>query len=277
MMQLQKVCNHPKSIVLTIDRDRAAAKAKHTAAQGSMFIKLPPADSSHLSREAQDREAELRGLCGTELVASCGKLALLDRLLERCKALECYKLLRGAIAHDLLGRIFGQRSVNQIKLQLTAEVLRLRTASGNNDVVPCMAGQFYPDVTKKLLECHTNWVTTASTPASTSTSTAAITTGPSTSAALASSASASSIETASSTEAASSTAVSSSSSEAAPPKKKPKTKHPLTQTLLPFPALIQISEHTEGEPGERLPSPSPSPSASPSPSPSLSLSLSLSL
>ena len=86
MMQLQKVCNHPKGIVLTIDRDREAAVAKHTAASGSLFIQLPPRDSSHLSPEAREREDELRGLSGESLVASSGKLALLNRLLTRAKA-----------------------------------------------------------------------------------------------------------------------------------------------------------------------------------------------
>ena len=85
MMQLQKVCNHPKSIVLTIDRDRAAAILKHAAAAGSEFIKLPPMTNKHLSEEARAREAELRGLVGEGLVSSSGKLALLDRLLMRCK------------------------------------------------------------------------------------------------------------------------------------------------------------------------------------------------
>ena len=86
LMQLQKVCNHPKAIALTIDRDRAAAVAKHAAAEGSMFIKLPPKDSSHLSEEAQSKEAELRSLAGEGLLASSGKLAMLDRLLCRAKA-----------------------------------------------------------------------------------------------------------------------------------------------------------------------------------------------
>ena len=86
LMQLQKACNHPKAIALTIDRDRAAAAAKHAAAAGSEFIKLPPMDSSHLSAAARKDEETLRGLTGEKLVASSGKLALLDRLLLRCKA-----------------------------------------------------------------------------------------------------------------------------------------------------------------------------------------------
>ena len=62
------------------------AAAKHAAAAGSEFIKLPPMDSSHLSAAARDDEAELRWLTGERLVASSGKLALLDRLLLRSKA-----------------------------------------------------------------------------------------------------------------------------------------------------------------------------------------------
>jgi SWI/SNF-related matrix-associated actin-dependent regulator of chromatin subfamily A member 5 len=86
LMQLQKVCNHPKAIDLTIDRERAAAAAKHAAAAGSAFIKLPPMDSSHLSHKAREDEAVLRGLTGETLVASSGKLAMLDRLLSRCRS-----------------------------------------------------------------------------------------------------------------------------------------------------------------------------------------------
>ena len=86
LMQLQKVSNHPKTIVLTIDRERQAAIAKHAAAAGSEFIKLPPTTNAHLPAEARAREAELRALCGDGLVASSGKLALLDRLLLRAKA-----------------------------------------------------------------------------------------------------------------------------------------------------------------------------------------------
>ncbi|EOD37625.1 hypothetical protein EMIHUDRAFT_225179 [Emiliania huxleyi CCMP1516] len=111
LMQLQKVVNHPKAIALTLDRDRAAAAAKHAAAAGSSFIKLPPTDNSHLSAAARQDEAALRGLTGESLVASSGrtlrpwasdtvghvprrprlrpvigKLAMLDRLLRRCKA-----------------------------------------------------------------------------------------------------------------------------------------------------------------------------------------------
>jgi SWI/SNF-related matrix-associated actin-dependent regulator of chromatin subfamily A member 5 len=85
LMQLQKVCNHPKAIALTVDRERAAAAAMHAAAAGSAFIKLPPMDSSHLSEAARADEAVLRGLTGEKLVASSGKLAMLDRLLVRCK------------------------------------------------------------------------------------------------------------------------------------------------------------------------------------------------
>ena len=80
-----QVCNHPKSIALGIDRDRAAAAAKHKSAAGSEFIKLPPMDSAHLPPEARQKEATLRALRGESLISASGKLALLDRLLQRCK------------------------------------------------------------------------------------------------------------------------------------------------------------------------------------------------
>merc|ERR1740130_988296 len=85
MMQLQKVCNHPKAIALSIDRARASAVSKHAQAAGSAFIKLPPMDNSHLPQAAREQEAVLRELKGESLVPSSGKLALLDRLLERSK------------------------------------------------------------------------------------------------------------------------------------------------------------------------------------------------
>eukprot|EP00966_Prymnesium_polylepis_P070472 1637622-Prymnesium_polylepis.1 len=85
MAQLQKVVNHPKTIALTVERERAAAAAKSDAAAGAMFVKLPPKDNSHLPPEAREKEAVLNGLCGESLVAASGKLALLDRLLTRAK------------------------------------------------------------------------------------------------------------------------------------------------------------------------------------------------
>jgi SWI/SNF-related matrix-associated actin-dependent regulator of chromatin subfamily A member 5 len=83
MMQLQKVVNHPKSIALSIERDRAAARAKHAAAAGSEFIKLPATDASHLPAAARAGEALLSGLHGQALIDASGKLSLLDRLLLR--------------------------------------------------------------------------------------------------------------------------------------------------------------------------------------------------
>ena len=85
IQQLQKVINHPKVILLALDRERDAARSLQRRAEGSEFVakpqvlEVPP-------EAAQVMEAELRNLRGTALVQSSGKLQLLDRLLSRVRA-----------------------------------------------------------------------------------------------------------------------------------------------------------------------------------------------
>ena len=80
VLQLGKVANHPKAIALTYDRERTKNASMVKRAQGSMFVKLN-VEGVPQTPEAIASEKELRGLVGEKLVNSCGKLALLDRLM----------------------------------------------------------------------------------------------------------------------------------------------------------------------------------------------------
>ena len=85
MMQLQKVINHPKCILLTLERDREAARSLIKRAEGSDHIATPQVLNAQ-SGVAQALETELRTLHGTGLIQASGKLHLLDRLLFRVRA-----------------------------------------------------------------------------------------------------------------------------------------------------------------------------------------------
>lgn len=80
VLQLGKVANHPKALALTYDRERTKAAHMAKRAHGSMFVQLNTGNVPQ-TLAAIANEAELRGLVGEKLVNSCGKLALLDRLL----------------------------------------------------------------------------------------------------------------------------------------------------------------------------------------------------
>jgi SNF2 family DNA or RNA helicase len=82
IMQLQKVINHPKCVLLTLDRDRIRARDLAKRAEGSEFVTVPKC-LEPLTPSAAAAERELRSLVTVEsLTGSCGKLALLDRLLR---------------------------------------------------------------------------------------------------------------------------------------------------------------------------------------------------
>jgi SWI/SNF-related matrix-associated actin-dependent regulator of chromatin subfamily A member 5 len=88
MMQLQKICNHPKCLVLSIDRERSKASKLAAASVGSEFSQATgdtSADILLFEHETRQRETALRALSGDELIASSGKLQLLDRLLLKLK------------------------------------------------------------------------------------------------------------------------------------------------------------------------------------------------
>mmetsp|Transcript_6913 Transcript_6913/g.15782 ORF Transcript_6913/g.15782 Transcript_6913/m.15782 type:complete len:988 (+) Transcript_6913:60-3023(+) len=80
VLQCGKVANHPKTLMITFDRERKKNADMAKRAQGSMFVKVDRGDAPRTA-EAIAGEAELRGLVGESLVGSCGKLALLDRLM----------------------------------------------------------------------------------------------------------------------------------------------------------------------------------------------------
>ena len=83
VLQCGKVASHPKSIVLTADRERKKNADMAKRAQGSMFVKVH--DKGPTTPEAVAAETELRNLVGEKLVSSCGKLAVLDRLMHQKK------------------------------------------------------------------------------------------------------------------------------------------------------------------------------------------------
>ncbi|KAK3286314.1 hypothetical protein CYMTET_6126 [Cymbomonas tetramitiformis] len=87
LSQLQKVCNHPKQVLIGLDRRRAEAAAKLRAAEGSDYAHLQVRKQMGLIETIGGiaMEAELRDLSGETLVAGSGKLALLDRLLLRLR------------------------------------------------------------------------------------------------------------------------------------------------------------------------------------------------
>ena len=82
MMQLQKLVNHPKCILLQQQRDQEKAKSLARRAAGSEFIKIPTTPLP-LTDHAASVQTELKSLTGNLLASSSGKLALLDRLLDR--------------------------------------------------------------------------------------------------------------------------------------------------------------------------------------------------
>jgi hypothetical protein len=85
MLQLQKVINHPKCILLTLERERQAARLLQKRAEGSQYI-ATPAVLAPPTAAAQAMEDELRRLHGGGLIRASGKLHLLDRLLFRVRA-----------------------------------------------------------------------------------------------------------------------------------------------------------------------------------------------
>ena len=84
LAQLRRVCNHPRQILLKREAERAKARKRVQARSLHADPHEPILDE--LTGEALAAEDELRGLTGDALIASSGKLALLDRLLVRLRA-----------------------------------------------------------------------------------------------------------------------------------------------------------------------------------------------
>ena len=83
--QLQKMINHPKAILFSLERERKDALSLVKRAEGAEFFKTPECLKEQ-SEATKLLEAELRALHGRSLVSSSGKLQLLDRLLTRVLA-----------------------------------------------------------------------------------------------------------------------------------------------------------------------------------------------
>jgi SWI/SNF-related matrix-associated actin-dependent regulator of chromatin subfamily A member 5 len=80
-----QVVNHPKCLLIQMDRDREQAVTAARRAEGAEFVKVAQPIADH----GGELEAELRGLKAGEgkgLVAASAKLALLDRLLTKAFA-----------------------------------------------------------------------------------------------------------------------------------------------------------------------------------------------
>ena len=82
MIQLQKVANHPKSILFQYNRDKLKAASLSKRAAGSNFIQ-PKAPT--LGDSAKHLVAELESMSGESLISASGKLSMLDRLLRRSR------------------------------------------------------------------------------------------------------------------------------------------------------------------------------------------------
>ncbi|KAL7539940.1 hypothetical protein ACHAXR_009729 [Thalassiosira sp. AJA248-18] len=102
VLQCGKVANHPKTIILTSDRERKKNKDMAKRAQGSMFVKVDVGGAT--TPEGIAAEAELRGLVGEKLVASCGKMALLDRLMlaKRKEGSRCLVFSQFTLTLDVI-------------------------------------------------------------------------------------------------------------------------------------------------------------------------------
>jgi SWI/SNF-related matrix-associated actin-dependent regulator of chromatin subfamily A member 5 len=85
LAQLRRICNHPRQILLKRDAERAKARKRALTRSPHALSGLHEPILDALTGEALEEEEELRGLTGDALVASSGKLALLDRLLLRLR------------------------------------------------------------------------------------------------------------------------------------------------------------------------------------------------
>jgi SWI/SNF-related matrix-associated actin-dependent regulator of chromatin subfamily A member 5 len=86
LAQLRRVCNHPRQILLKREAERARALSRAQARPEYVLAGSREPILDPLTGEALEAEEELRGLTGDALIASSGKLALLDRLLVRLRA-----------------------------------------------------------------------------------------------------------------------------------------------------------------------------------------------
>jgi SWI/SNF-related matrix-associated actin-dependent regulator of chromatin subfamily A member 5 len=122
MMQLQKVVNHPKCLLIQMDRDREKAAAMARRAEGSEFVQVSKMSSEYASGELEEELRGLRAGEGNGLVAASAKLALLDRLLTKATKVGSRALIftQFTLALDVLEEFcaerFGQKGVGYFRL-----------------------------------------------------------------------------------------------------------------------------------------------------------------
>ena len=88
IMQLRKICNHPRTL-LGSAKDSAAAAAA-AAVSSSSSSKAPMGGGG---KRGERLRQELAALTGEEMMQASGKLLVLDRLLERLFKLESRALI----------------------------------------------------------------------------------------------------------------------------------------------------------------------------------------
>ena len=88
IMQLRKICNHPRTLLGSAKDSAAAAAAGAAAAAAVSSSSSSKAPMGGGGKRGERLRQELAALTGEELMQASGKLLVLDRLLERLFKLE---------------------------------------------------------------------------------------------------------------------------------------------------------------------------------------------
>ena len=132
LSQMRKVVNHPKQIVLKRDENRQKElnRIQELQSSGAEFYRFNNALAApQIGSAAYKAEEELRNLHGESLIASCGKLRMLDRLLIRLKAQgsRCLLFSQYTVTLDVLEEYltfrFGRR--DQVYFRLDGSTNRI--------------------------------------------------------------------------------------------------------------------------------------------------------
>ena len=93
IMQLRKICNHPRTLLGSAKDSAAAAAAGAAAAAAVSSSSSSKAPMGGGGKRGERLRQELAALTGEELMQASGKLLVLDRLLERLFQLESRALI----------------------------------------------------------------------------------------------------------------------------------------------------------------------------------------
>ena len=93
IMQLRKICNHPRTLLGSAKDSAAAAAAGAAAAAAVSSSSSSKAPMGGGGKRGERLRQELAALTGEELMQASGKLLVLDRLLERLFKLESRALI----------------------------------------------------------------------------------------------------------------------------------------------------------------------------------------